>query len=464
MKLQHRRYDVSPKIEEFAQYLNSSDRIILSAKFGDGKTYFLNELTKDKNLSEEYEFFTVYPVNYSVATNEDVFEYIKRDIILQMHERGELNKIDIDALFEAVKSFVDISSVVSFLLSFIPCGELYNKIFERFKKAKETYKEKEHVADEYLKLFENQRGGLYEKDGYTELIRETIKWIQEDHGSDHNAKKTVLIFEDLDRLDPQHLFRILNVLSAHIDDTSKPNKVDNKFGFDNIVLVMDYETTEHIFHHFYGPNANYQGYMSKFLACEPFRYSVRSYLEQDLTRQLTDTLSIPDLFPYMSNLSKKIYSLSIRDITRLCNFDTNSRIKHDYIEMCGQGWGVSTSLPLFHLIIFMIECGLSIKEILQDLSYKREYNDVEYAILLFPLFYMIKKPFEYFRDSKNNIFYFDTEKNQDGDLIKPKINHTNTYREDYLVQIENLNALLPLNELFKSPFNQYIDLSSAKRD
>lgn len=462
MKLQHRRYDVSPKIEEFAQYLNSSDRIILSAKFGDGKTYFLNELTKDKNLSEEYEFFTVYPVNYSVATNEDVFEYIKRDIILQMHERDELNKIDINALFEAVKSFVDISSVVSFLLSFIPCGDLYFKIFERFKKAKEDYKEKQHLADEYLKMFENQRGGLYEKDGYTELIRETIKWIQEDHGSDHKAKKTVLIFEDLDRLDPQHLFRILNVLSAHIDDTSKPNKVDNKFGFDNIVLVMDYETTENIFHHFYGSNANYQGYMSKFLACEPFRYSMRDYLERDLVNQLTDSLFIGNVYPHMSNLPQRIHSLSIRDITRLCNFDTNCRIKRDYIEMCGQEWGVSTSLPLFHLIIFMIECGLSIKEIVQDLSYKHEYDDVEYATLLFPLFYMTQKPFEYLRDSDNIIYYCHIEKNQDGDLSKLKLNYTNSYRENNLVQAENLNAAPLLDELFKSPFGQFIDASSAK--
>lgn len=464
MKLQHKRYDVTPKIDEFIQYLNSSDRIILSAKFGDGKTYFLKELTNNQRLSEKYEFFTVYPVNYSVATNEDVFEYIKRDIILQMHERNELDNIDIDALFEAIKSFVDLSSVVSFLLSFIPGGDFYNNIFNRFLEAKKAYKNQKHLADKYLKAFDNQRGGLYEKDGYTELIRETIKWIQEDHGTDHRAKKTVLIFEDLDRLDPQHLFRILNVLSAHIDDTSKPDRVCNKFGFDNIVLVMDYETTEHIFHHFYGAEANYPGYMSKFIACEPFRYSFRSYLEQDLIHQLTNTLSIPHLYPYMSNLSKKIYSLSIRDITRLCNFDTNSRIKQNYIEMCGQGWDVSTSLPLFHLIIFMIECGLSIKEIIQDLSYKREYSDVEYANLLYPLFYMMKKPIEYLRDSRNNIFYFEPEKNQDGELVKLKINSTNSYREDHLVVPDNLNALPYLNEFFKTIFNQYLDLSSAKRD
>ena len=156
MKLQHHKYDVSPKIEEFTQYLNSSDRIILSAKFGDGKTYFLNELTKDKKLSKKYEFFTVYPVNYSVATNEDIFEYIKRDIILQMHERKEFNNLDLDAFFEAVKSFVDLSSVVSFLLSFIPGGKMYNNIFQRFLKNKDMlqtiiYRNSKINVVEYMK-------------------------------------------------------------------------------------------------------------------------------------------------------------------------------------------------------------------------------------------------------------------------------------------------------------------------
>ena len=59
-------------------------------------------------------------------------------------------------------------------------------------------------------------------------------------------KKVVLIVEDLDRIDPAHLFRILNIFSAHIDYCYKnaviPDRsiVGNKFGFDNIVLVCDF--------------------------------------------------------------------------------------------------------------------------------------------------------------------------------------------------------------------------------
>lgn len=54
--------------------------------------------------------------------------------------------------------------------------------------------------------------------------------------------KSVLIIEDLDRIDPTHLFRIMNVLSSQVDNpyySEVPNS--NKFGFDKIILGMDYE-------------------------------------------------------------------------------------------------------------------------------------------------------------------------------------------------------------------------------
>ena len=120
MKIEIDNIDVSDKITDFTQYLQTTDRIILSAKFGDGKTFLLNELRS--NLKEEYEFFTIYPINYSVAKNDDVFEYIKRDIIIQLQERGFLDNIDMEALFDSIFCFEDLVSVVSFLLSFVPMG------------------------------------------------------------------------------------------------------------------------------------------------------------------------------------------------------------------------------------------------------------------------------------------------------------------------------------------------------
>ena len=369
MKITLEKMDISGNLNNFAQYLEKTDRIILSAKFGDGKTYLLNELRKDEAMQDKYEFFTIYPVNYSVAKNEDVFEYIKRDIIVQLHERKLLENIDLNALFASVLTSDDFTSVVSFLLSFVPMGEFYNKVYHKFLEIKNKYDEKKHTADKYLSQFANTAGCIYEEDGYTTLIREAIKWISQDHslnGEERNAKKPVLIIEDLDRLDPKHLFRILNVVSAHIDNDQKPDIVGNKFGFNNIVLVMDYDVTKHIFHHFYGAEACYEGYMSKFLSREPFRYSIKYIMIRAFEAQLGEKLGIHELLPHLQNFREKLAGSSLRDLYKLTQFDTDSYFNG--FEYSYFGGSMPTSLPLFHLIIYMMECGMPVEKIEEDLQ------------------------------------------------------------------------------------------------
>lgn len=138
MKITLDKIDISGNLNNFAQYLEKTDRIILSAKFGDGKTYLLNKLRNDAVMKDEYEFFTIYPVNYSVAKNEDVFEYIKRDFIVQFYEKKLLEKIDLNALFGSEFTFDDLTSVVSFLLSLVPLGELCNEGYSKFLEIKKN--------------------------------------------------------------------------------------------------------------------------------------------------------------------------------------------------------------------------------------------------------------------------------------------------------------------------------------
>ena len=360
--------NISGKLNDFSQYLETTDRIILSAKFGDGKTYLLNELRKDEAMQDKYEFFTIYPVNYSVAKNEDVFEYIKRDIIVQFYEKKLLEKIDLNALFGSEFTFDDLTSVVSFLLSCVPTGEFYNNVFKKFLEKKEEYEEKKHTVDKYLSQFANAAGCIYEEDGYTKLIRRAIKWISQDHslnGKVKKAKKPVLIIEDLDRLDPKHLFRILNVVSAHIDDSDRPDIVGNKFGFSNIVLVMDYDVTKHIFHHFYGAEACYEGYMSKFLSREPFRYSIKYIMIRAFEAQLGEKLGIHELLLHLKHFREKLAGSSLRDLYKLTQFDTDSYLNGS--EYCYSKGSMPTSLPLFHLIIYMMESGMPTEKIQEDL-------------------------------------------------------------------------------------------------
>lgn len=91
--------DVEPICRQFKQYLEIDNRCILSAKFGDGKSYFLSKFTQ--MFSDEYLFITIYPVNYQVMENGEIFELIKRDILLRLLSENMIRNSDI----EFTKSF-----------------------------------------------------------------------------------------------------------------------------------------------------------------------------------------------------------------------------------------------------------------------------------------------------------------------------------------------------------------------
>ncbi len=76
--------DITEKLEEFYNHLAEPDvdRTIFSAKFGDGKTLFLQQFAE--RYGNEFDFYTLYPVNYQIAPNDKVMEYIKRDILFQL--------------------------------------------------------------------------------------------------------------------------------------------------------------------------------------------------------------------------------------------------------------------------------------------------------------------------------------------------------------------------------------------
>ena len=430
MKIILDKIDISGNLKKFAQYLEKTDRIILSAKFGDGKTYLLNELRRDEAMQDKYEFFTIYPVNYSVAKNEDVFEYIKRDIIVQLHERKLLENIDLNALFGSIFTLADLTSVVPFLLSLIPLGELCNEGYNKFLEIKKKYDEKKHTVDKYLSQFANTAGCIHEEDGYTKLIKKAIKWISQDHslnGKVKKAKKPVLIIEDLDRLDPKHLFRILNVVSAHIDDSKQPDIVGNKFGFNNIVLVMDYDVTKHIFHHFYGAQACYEGYMSKFLSREPFRYSIKYIMIRAFEAQLGEKLGIHELLPHLQNFREKLAESSLRDLYKLTQFDTDSYFNG--FEYSYFGGSMPTSLPLFHLIIYMMESGMPVEKIEEDLRSLNNFifqisngYSIQYKVikLLYPVYITNSPNIEYIK-AYNATYNFYLERREDGCgiVVKP---------------------------------------------
>ena len=280
--------DISQNIQDFKQVFEQENRIIFSVRFGDGKSYFLKEFMESyPKEANDYYFITPHPVNYVVEENRDVIEYIKRDILFQLIKDNRIYdfKEGYDKIFDAVCNKESLLKLADFVASIIPV-EGIKDVYEGLKGLASTihkkYKEQDvlHVADDYLNGFYGKMGSISECDAFTCLIQKSLK---------QTKAKSVLIIEDLDRIDPAHLFRIMNVLSSQVDNpyySEVPN--GNKFGFDKIILVMDYEIAKHLFHHFYGKEANYEGYMNKFLNTLPYSYSIKEEAHRQVRQKILD--------------------------------------------------------------------------------------------------------------------------------------------------------------------------------
>lgn len=273
--------------------LTNNHRIIFSGGFGTGKTYFLDKYFENH---PKYEAIHIYPVNYSVASNEDIFELIKYDIFFKLLEKGlDFEKVEIDkGTFLPYFLKNNAKEIIPFLLGIIPKvgGSLkeiakglidLNKRFEKeFRDANETDQDKIIF---YLKRFSETKGSINEEDLYTQLICSLVNQLKKEE------KEIVLIIDDLDRIDPEHIFRIMNILSAHID--LKGNKTENKFDFDRIILVCDIENIRKIFANRYGADVDFSGYIDKFYSRSIFYY--------DLSGEI------------LKNLDKVFHNISIND-------------------------------------------------------------------------------------------------------------------------------------------------------
>lgn len=334
--------DISQSLRQFETHLMNNPRTIFSARFGDGKTYFLNhyiELHSDDTV-----FVTVHPINYSVAKNEDVFEYIKRDILYVLSKDQNFKEVDWTKVKETLFDYDNLLEVADKIGENVPFSNLLLMPFHLFKKVDDKY-----AIDKFFDRFNEKQGGLFELDEFTVAIKETVAKIQS------AGKKCTLLIEDLDRLDPGHLFRILNVLGAHIDEDAE----SNKFGFDNIILSFDFETTKHLFRHFYGDQADYDGYMSKFLSHTPFYYSITNIARENLRSFLQDNCGVsPEMMQSelfcrttergaLMSLNNIIDSLSVRDIAKIMD-SLETQVSPDSVTC--QSYKIDTCCPITSLL------------------------------------------------------------------------------------------------------------------
>lgn len=273
--------DIANPITRFAEHLENpvNERVVFSAPFGQGKTTFLNSFFQAYH--DVYEVFEVFPVNYSVASNEDVFKYIKCDILFQ------LLAMDVDFDFYEMTTtwaateftvFHPKKLILNFLRSTAQIDKRAAAVFkglENLYKAIEKYKSKEEIDDrtlaiKYVSAIYEEEGSLYEDNLLTQLIRSLLEQLKT-----KSNKENVLIIEDLDRIDPDHVFRILNVISAHYDTNkySPSYLANNKFGFDKIITVCDKSNIKSVFRHRFGQGADFSGYFNKFYSVSAFDFS-----------------------------------------------------------------------------------------------------------------------------------------------------------------------------------------------
>lgn len=330
--------DISRPFEAFNQHISSKEnqRILFSAPFGSGKTYFLKEYFK--SVKGETNAFWLSPVKYVVSPNEDIFEYIKYDLASQLLDyqviQEDLPK-DIGVLESSYKYIVnnpkDIFKLLFSALENAPSElagipdpltktvnkagkfgkeviDTLNKYQEYTKKLKSQSDSTNKVLNDYLDKSIEIKGSVFEDDLVSQMIRVGLSKVRAQH------QQNVLIVDDLDRLDPEHIFRILNILSVHQDFANG----QNKFGFDKIIVVCDIDNIDKIYKHKYGEYVDFDGYIEKFYSTSIFTFTnqqaVALYCQSEINVELSQDAKII-LGVYLSHFVK-LNELTVRSIVK----------------------------------------------------------------------------------------------------------------------------------------------------
>jgi hypothetical protein len=279
---------------DFTRHIDElkNSRIVFSGRFGIGKTYFLREFFKKNN--NKYEVVHLFPVNYQISQNDDIVNLLQYDILLSLMDKFGKN------LFSETEDILEIlPEIILPLLYLIPqvaqatlvgsiqpdqpktfiavlflavLTKLGKKLTQQdliIKSFQSVIKKENKKLTKFLS--EMSQKSLSSKSSMSDVISNGLDNIK-------GGKKTVLIIDDLDRVDPEHIFRLLNVFSACFDYTDDKQK--NLFGFDKVIIVSDFNNLESIFHHRYGVNADFNGYFDKFFSAEVFYFDNRTAIKE----------------------------------------------------------------------------------------------------------------------------------------------------------------------------------------
>lgn len=390
---------IDSELKDFKEYLTLHDRCIFSARFGDGKSYFLSKFMN--KYQKQYLFIPIYPINYQVADNKDIFEYIKRDILIRLLASGEIDindaaisnsiylyfylqhhKIDFSLDLLNIAPDINLNGTDINLSAFGLVAKTISKIKNKFNEYKSKSQNEEQKAEDFLDAHEKGKGSIYEFDVISQLICDLIAQYRIKY---KNRRKVVLLIEDLDRIDPAHIFRILNIFSAHFDryNASYTEVIKtqgrNKFNLDKVITVCHYDNIKTIYSHLYGINTDFNGYIDKFSSASPFSYSLRkgfkehilSYIDIELKKYISVCDCLADMIiEKYQNLSSGLYG-NLRHINYQLSKSYN--IKEELINI-GNEHKVSSINNLTKILTLLHRFNLKWSDLVEKLKEKSRYS------------------------------------------------------------------------------------------
>jgi hypothetical protein len=387
-------------LDDFSKHLSIPDnkRILFSGPFGAGKTVFLQTFFK---ANPGFKKITLNPVDYSVTATNDIFEVIKHDLLNEIVTHFE-DQISLEV--EDFPMIVLAQTYIKDKLNFFKLAKpFFNKVYPgaaevsdlvegvlKVLKAFEDYKDQMKVDEEmvvikYLSEQYLKQGSVRENDGMTALIRDLIGRIKESI----EGQELVLIIDDLDRLDPEHVFRIINVFSAHHNSQTEINK----FGFDKIMFVCDIENIRYMFEHKFGKNVDFGGYIDKFYSIEIFTFYFREHLKQSAKNLIFQKQNLGEYFedeqypnylgeryklrgemaPFTKIFLSILYEMIDCDVIRIRNFERfKSYSITNYRKKVSSGYSYASHdhpfLMLIHLLVQFFPTYEDLGQVLEKLS------------------------------------------------------------------------------------------------
>jgi|GEM_PF-6738963 len=341
------RTDVQESLfQDFLSATNNS-RILFSGPFGTGKTKFLTAFFE--NRKTEFIAVHLHPTDYSISSNDDIITYLKYDILVSLKSHPDayianeglsfrqwISEVPAVALPGVAKVLAE--SLPLEMLTYLPKigaslkagGEALKLVY---KVGKELHAAAELVASDDDALRQAKKvedfvdtvdsSSFRSYDVPSQVISLLIGQLKGPVGA---KKKVVLVIDDLDRIDPEHIFRIMNVFGSFI------NRHETKFNFDHIILVGDVRNLENIYGARYGKDADFHGFIDRFYSKQIFHFTNKDALYRAISARLNSvetTLGVD----YVFHKENVFHDFLVWILTELIqNYDISLRAFDNYIQ------------------------------------------------------------------------------------------------------------------------------------